>query len=135
MSWSNPYRTSCCTMANTDGSLRCNSDVWLDDHRFVDSRCCHWSVFSPFIAMACLSMIPGGKIKPAGTSKVLYGSWNPNAIFIVWTLSGISYGMVELIRRVIPADIVGGHVGKLRRMDATVVRFFRPCHSSSRYLR
>lgn len=28
--------------------------------------------------------------------------------------------MVELIRRVIPADIVGGEVGKLRRMDATV---------------
>lgn len=26
--------------------------------------------------------------------------------------------MVELIRRVIPADIVGGNAGKLRRMDA-----------------
>jgi hypothetical protein len=29
-------------------------------------------------------------------------------------------GMVELIRRVIPADIVGGNVSKLRRMDSTV---------------
>lgn len=28
--------------------------------------------------------------------------------------------MVELIRRVIPADIVGGNAGKLRRMDASV---------------
>jgi len=28
--------------------------------------------------------------------------------------------MVELIRRVIPRDIVGGHVGKLKRMDALV---------------
>jgi hypothetical protein len=28
--------------------------------------------------------------------------------------------MVELIRRVIPADIVGGHVGKLKRMDSAV---------------
>ena len=28
--------------------------------------------------------------------------------------------MVELIRRVIPRDIVGGNVLKLRRMDATV---------------
>jgi hypothetical protein len=34
--------------------------------------------------------------------------------------SGIAYGMVELIRRVIPRDIVGGHVGKLKRMDAVV---------------
>jgi hypothetical protein len=42
----------------------------------------------------------GGKIKPKGSSKVLYGDWNPNAIFVIWTLSGISYGMVELIRRV-----------------------------------
>ena len=42
-------------------------------------------------------------------------------LFLIWTVSGICYGMVELIRRVIPADIVGGHVDKLRRMDATVV--------------
>ena len=28
--------------------------------------------------------------------------------------------MVELIRRVIPADIVGGHIGKLKRMDSMV---------------
>jgi hypothetical protein len=34
--------------------------------------------------------------------------------------SGIAYGMVELIRRVIPRDIVGGHIGKLKRMDAVV---------------
>jgi hypothetical protein len=34
--------------------------------------------------------------------------------------SGIAYGMVELICRVIPRDIVGGHVGKLKRMDAVV---------------
>ena len=64
-------------------------------------------------------------------------------LFGVWTLAGIAYGMVELIRRVLcvpspptcviydayaylqyrlrPADIVGAHVGKLRRLDATVV--------------
>ncbi|KAM0790850.1 hypothetical protein ACM66B_004693 [Microbotryomycetes sp. NB124-2] len=62
----------------------------------------------------------GGEIKPAGAKKPLYGSWDPNLIFVVWTLAGIAYGCVELIRRVIPADIVGGNVNKLRRMDATV---------------
>lgn len=65
-----------------------------------------------------------GKIKPSAASKPIYGTWNPDAIFVVWTLAGIAYGMVELIRRVIPADIVGGHVGKLRRMDATVHIFY-----------
>ncbi|KAK4050724.1 hypothetical protein OIO90_004946 [Microbotryomycetes sp. JL221] len=62
----------------------------------------------------------GGEIKPAGAKKPLYGSFSPDAIFIVWTLAGVAYGCVELIRRVIPADIVGGNVNKLRRMDATV---------------
>lgn len=32
--------------------------------------------------------------------------------------------MVELIRRVIPRDIVGGDISKLRRMDATVHIFY-----------
>ncbi|KAF9045093.1 major facilitator superfamily domain-containing protein [Panaeolus papilionaceus] len=66
----------------------------------------------------------GGKIKPASAKTPSYGDWPPNLIFLVWTLAGIAYGMVELIRRVIPADIVGGHVGKLRRMDATVHVFY-----------
>jgi hypothetical protein len=35
-------------------------------------------------------------------------------------LTGIFFGMVELIRRVIPRDIVGGHIQKLRKMDAAV---------------
>ncbi|GAA5822424.1 hypothetical protein JCM11251_006334 [Rhodosporidiobolus azoricus] len=61
----------------------------------------------------------GGEIRKPG-GKVTYGDWNPNAIFAIWTFSGVAYGMVELIRRVIPADIVGGNVNKLRRMDATV---------------
>lgn len=56
-------------------------------------------------------------MKPAGAKTPLYGDWNPNLvrsrwntgaihtdslfkIFVVWTLAGICYGMVELIRRV-----------------------------------
>jgi len=37
---------------------------------------------------------------------------------------GVVYGMVELIRRVIPRDLVGGHVQKLRRMDSLVHIFY-----------
>jgi hypothetical protein len=57
-------------------------------------------------------------MKPAGAKTPVYGDWNPNLvrsspeyskqfithnlfkIFVVWTLAGICYGMVELIRRV-----------------------------------
>jgi hypothetical protein len=68
-------------------------------------------------------MVPGNQtwsvvvldlVAPAFSDTIL-------KLFLIWTVSGICYGMVELIRRVIPADIVGGHVDKLRRMDATVV--------------
>ncbi|KAF9258014.1 hypothetical protein L218DRAFT_1067629 [Marasmius fiardii PR-910] len=41
-------------------------------------------------------------------------------LFPIYIISGVSYGTVELIRRVIPRDIVGGDVQLLRRMDATV---------------
>ena len=42
------------------------------------------------------------------------------ASFSSFSSRGIAYGMVELIRRVIPRDIVGGNVGKLKRMDSVV---------------
>lgn len=38
----------------------------------------------------------------------------------IYAICGIAYGMVELIRRTIPRDIVGGNVQKLRKMDSLV---------------
>lgn len=38
----------------------------------------------------------------------------------IYAVCGIAYGMVELIRRIIPRDIVGGDVQKLRKMDSIV---------------
>jgi hypothetical protein len=38
----------------------------------------------------------------------------------IYAVCGVAYGMVELIRRIIPRDIVGGNVQKLRRMDSVV---------------
>ncbi|KAH8929929.1 hypothetical protein BT69DRAFT_1275856 [Atractiella rhizophila] len=55
---------------------------------------------------------------------VRYGDWDPNLLFFIWTVAGVGYGAVELIRRIIPCDIVGGHIGKLRRMDALVHVFY-----------
>ncbi|KAF6750393.1 major facilitator superfamily domain-containing protein [Ephemerocybe angulata] len=81
-----------------------------------------------FALMTALLLIvdaaTGGHFKDLETNKPRYGSWHPNLIFLVWTISGVCYGMVELLRRVIPADIVGGDVSKLRRMDAVVHVFY-----------
>ncbi|KAK0648068.1 hypothetical protein B0T16DRAFT_388382 [Cercophora newfieldiana] len=53
-----------------------------------------------------------------------YGKYNTDAMIPVYCVSGIAYGMVELIRRVIPRDIVGGDVQKLRKMDSIVHIFY-----------
>ncbi|KAF9877535.1 hypothetical protein CkaCkLH20_05235 [Colletotrichum karsti] len=53
-----------------------------------------------------------------------YGKYQNDAIIPIYAVSGITYGMVELIRRVIPRDIVGGNVQKLRQMDAMVHIFY-----------
>lgn len=77
-----------------------------------------------FGLISCILLIcdaaTGGKPKMSNGGKTKYGSWNPNGLFPIYIISGISYGMVELIRRVIPRDIVGGDVQKLRKMDAIV---------------
>ncbi|KAF9111526.1 hypothetical protein BGX27_004784 [Mortierella sp. AM989] len=64
----------------------------------------------------------GGKI-PIG-KETRYGSWDPIILFPLYSIIGICHGMVELIRRVIPKDIVGGDVIKLKQMDATVHVFY-----------
>lgn len=53
-----------------------------------------------------------------------YGNYNTDGIIPIFCITGIAYGMVELIRRVIPRDIVGGDVQKLRRMDSLVHIFY-----------
>ncbi|KAL4805597.1 hypothetical protein BDV18DRAFT_21842 [Aspergillus unguis] len=53
-----------------------------------------------------------------------YGKYNTDGIIPVYCVAGIAYGMVELIRRVIPRDLVGGNVTKLRDVDALVHIFY-----------
>lgn len=69
------------------------------------------------IDVATGGQIPNGKIQR-------YGEWNSLILFPIYSVIGICHGMVELIRRVIPKDIVGGDVIKLKRMDATVHIFY-----------
>ncbi|GME24676.1 Major facilitator superfamily domain general substrate transporter [Neofusicoccum parvum] len=70
----------------------------------------------------------GGRIRPSSVTDdedfSYYGDYNTDGMIPIYTIAGIAYGMVELIRRVIPRDIVGGNVQKLRRMDALVHIFY-----------
>ena len=55
----------------------------------------------------------GGKPKILNGGKQKYGTWNPNGLFPIYIISGVAYGMVELIRRVIPRNIVAGDVQRV----------------------
>ena len=80
----------------------------------------------------------GGTVKPSSLSKTskdysYYGDYNTDGIIPIFCITGIAYGMVELIRRVIPRDIVGGDVQKLRRMDAIVHIFYEIAGTSASF--
>lgn len=65
--------------------------------------------------------------EPPPTSRFeYYGKFNTDGMIPIYAICGIAYGMVELIRRVIPRDIVGGNVQKLRKMDSIVSRNSSP---------
>jgi MFS family permease len=72
----------------------------------------------------------GGYIKPSDFEPKhendfsYYGDYETDIIIPIYCVSGITYGMVESIRRVIPAHIAGGNVVKLRKMNALVHIFY-----------
>ncbi|KAE8139547.1 major facilitator superfamily domain-containing protein [Aspergillus pseudotamarii] len=62
-----------------------------------------------------------------------YGRYNTDGMIPVYCVAGIAYGMVELMRRVIPRDIVGGNVKKLRHLDALVHIFYEVSGTSGAF--
>lgn len=88
-------------------------------------------VFAIFTAvLMIIDASTGGYIKPTnftpnGTYDFsYYGRYDTDIIIPIYCITGIAYGMVELIRRIIPRDIVGGDVEKLQRMDSLVHIFY-----------
>ncbi|KAI9017424.1 hypothetical protein BC832DRAFT_596546 [Gaertneriomyces semiglobifer] len=91
---------------------------------------------SVFALISSLGMIiegaTGGK-PPRGDKEAIAGAWDPRFIIPIFVCAGFSHGTVELIRRVIPRDIVGGDVVKLKRMDATVHIFYEVAGTSGAF--
>ena len=58
-------------------------------------------------------------LPPVCTGNV-NGDWNPIGILPVYVFSGIPYGGIELIRRVIPQRIVGSKENRLKKLDSLV---------------
>ncbi|KNC97187.1 uncharacterized protein SPPG_07575 [Spizellomyces punctatus DAOM BR117] len=89
-----------------------------------------------FAVISSLGMIiegaTGGKPPQDGRSAIA-GKWDARIIIPIFVAAGFSHGTVELIRRVIPRDIVGGDVVKLKRMDAIVHIFYEVAGTSGAF--
>ncbi len=88
-------------------------------------------VFAIFSAILMIvDALTGGYIKPKDFVEIdehdyrYYGKYNTNGIIPIYCITGVAFGMVELIRRVIPRDIVGDNAEKLQKMDAFVHIFY-----------
>ncbi|CAF3630605.1 unnamed protein product [Rotaria socialis] len=88
-------------------------------------------IFALFTALLMIiDAATGGKIRPSNFQAMhendfsYYGTYSTNIIIPIYCITGIAYGMVELIRRIIPRDIVGSNEEKLQRMDALVHVFY-----------
>lgn len=91
------------------------------------------SIFTFAVFSAILMIVDaatGGYIKPKNFIEMnehdyrYYGKYNTNIIIPIYCITGVAFGMVELIRRVIPRDIVGDNSEKLQKVDAIVHIFY-----------
>lgn len=57
---------------------------------------------------------------PPKCTGAIAGDWDPIGIIPIFVFSGIPYGIIEMIRRVIPQQICGNDENKLKKFDAIV---------------
>jgi hypothetical protein len=62
-----------------------------------------------------------------------YGKWTPWLLFAIYLPMGGCLGIIELVRRVLPRDIVGENPDKLKKMDATVHIFYEVAGTSGAF--
>ncbi|CAG8438847.1 6679_t:CDS:2 [Diversispora eburnea] len=74
------------------------------------------------LVLIILEAATGGYIGAA--DKWVPGTWAPELLFALYLPMGGCLGVVELVRRVIPRDIVGEDPIKLMKMDASVHIFY-----------
>ncbi|KAI9328426.1 hypothetical protein BDR26DRAFT_912774 [Obelidium mucronatum] len=85
---------------------------------------------TPRVLAVAITPITGGQLSP---DPETYGNWTPYLIFPLFLAIGICHGIVELIRRVIPRDIVGGDSTKLKVMDSSVHMWYEVAGTSGAF--
>lgn len=68
----------------------------------------------------CLSRAP----LPPTCSGSVAGDWDPVGILPIFVFAGVPHGCIEIVRRIIPQQIVGGNEVKLKKLDSLVHMYF-----------
>lgn len=85
------------------------------------------------IVIMCIEKANGGTFPTSCVSKnglppvctgAIAGNWDPSGIIIIFVLAGIPNGAIEIVRRIIPQQIVGGHELKLKKLDSLVHMYY-----------
>ena len=78
------------------------------------------------LVVPILEASTGGRIPGTLGSKDpdFWGNWSPYIVYPIYGALGLFAGMLDMLRRVIPADIIGGDPVKLREFDSTVHAFW-----------
>ena len=90
-----------------------------------DVLCCATIALALSISMLlAVDAIMGGRFKTRTDDERstfdYYGDSNPNFMFPFFAICGLSNGIIDLVRSIIPRDIVGGNVKKLQTLDSMV---------------
>ncbi|RIA95385.1 major facilitator superfamily domain-containing protein [Glomus cerebriforme] len=117
-----PVLTSCfnimqciCSIAAAQLLTRFRTNVILAFSMFC------FAIFA--LILIIIDASTGGKL-PIDGSKFSEGHWSPWILFPIYLPMGGCLGVLELVRRVLPRDIVGENPEKLKKMDANVHIFY-----------
>ena len=61
---------------------------------------------------------------PPSCTGAIAGDWDPIGIIPIFVFAGIPNGCIEIVRRIIPQQLVGGNELKLKKLDSLVHMYF-----------
>ncbi|TGZ84095.1 hypothetical protein EX30DRAFT_338662 [Ascodesmis nigricans] len=88
----------------------------------------------PPVVIMITDVATGGESFQAGQDAAMKGRWKTEALFPLYCLCGVCYGIIELLKRVIPRALVGGDIDKLRQVDSIMHIFYEAAGTAGAFL-
>lgn len=73
----------------------------------------------PTMELASNGIFPQ-ELKRGSSNPTYWGTWDPHLLYLVYPLAGLFMGIVEVVRQIMPAYIMGSDLHKLEKMDSMI---------------